>query len=111
MNTDEARERLIAEQEGDTAHDSDAYFKARPPQDVTTGRMIFDAAHKRGWNAGYQQGIKDSELVSMGYWYQHEETGVIGTVDSWQVEQGFFKNNPRFINCGEVFRKALKEAN
>jgi hypothetical protein len=38
-----------------------------------------------------------------GHWYQHEETGQIGTIDEWQVEQGFFKRNPRLIDCGIVY--------
>jgi hypothetical protein len=45
-----------------------------------------------------------------GVAYQHEETGIQGVVDTWQVEQGFFKNNPRLQELGTVFitREALK---
>jgi hypothetical protein len=31
----------------------------------------------------------------VAYMYQHEETGNIGFIDQWQVDNGFEKNNPR----------------
>lgn len=31
----------------------------------------------------------------VAYMYQHEETGNIGFIDQWQVDNGFQKNNPR----------------
>ena len=48
-----------------------------------------------------------AEYIEIGHWYQHEETGCVGSVDEWQVEQGFFKNNPRLVDCGKVYK--LKE--
>lgn len=36
-----------------------------------------------------------ASLVPVGYMYQHEETGNIGFIDQWQVDNGFEKNNPR----------------
>jgi hypothetical protein len=39
------------------------------------------------------QPIEKCEPVA--YMYQHEETGNIGFIDQWQVDNGFEKNNPR----------------
>ena len=36
--------------------------------------------------------------------YQHEETGVIGYIDQWQIDNGFFKNNPRLQLIGPLYR-------
>lgn len=36
--------------------------------------------------------------------YHHEDTGQIGYVDHWQVDNGFFENNPRLQPIGPVYR-------
>ena len=36
--------------------------------------------------------------------YQHEETGVIGYIDQWQIDNGFFKSNPRLQLIGPLYR-------
>ncbi len=36
--------------------------------------------------------------------YQHEETGQIGFIDTWQVEQGFEANNPRLQIICPLYR-------
>lgn len=42
-------------------------------------------------------------MTVYGVAWQHEETGNQGVTDTWQVEQGFFKNNPRLGEIGPVF--------
>ena len=44
--------------------------------------------------------LKDYKIYGVAY--QHEDTGVQGVVDIWQVEQGFFDNNPRLHEIGTV---------
>jgi hypothetical protein len=41
--------------------------------------------------------------------YQHEETGIIGYVDQWQIDNGFFKNNPRLQLIGPLYRHPAKK--
>lgn len=48
----------------------------------------------------------DAEHV--GNFYQNEETGHIGNVDRWQVENGFFVTNPKLVNLGKLY-KARKQ--
>lgn len=36
-----------------------------------------------------------ASLVPVAYMYQHKETGIIGFVDQWQIDNGFEKNNLR----------------
>lgn len=42
----------------------------------------------------------------VGYFFQHEDTGQMMSVDVQQVEWGFEKNNPRLINCGKLYTEA-----
>lgn len=40
--------------------------------------------------------------------YQHEDTGVVGYVDQWQIDNGFFVNNPRLQLIGPLYRHPLE---
>lgn len=40
------------------------------------------------------------------YLFQHEETGLIQTIDGQQVEWGFAENNPRWKLIGGAFTEA-----
>jgi len=111
MNTNEVRvkfEKTYPPEEGIEYYKTQSTYVCDPEDPfwwTEEGREA-SANYNGKWTA-YQQATKESEaaLISMGYGYQHEETGVMGTVDSWQVENGFFKTNPKLVNCGEVFRK------
>lgn len=50
-----------------------------------------------------------ASLREYGTAYQHEETGQEGVVDQWQVEQGFFDNNPRLQAIGTVYIREAQE--
>ena len=64
MNDTEAiREKHIAQQEGHTAHDADDYFKYRPNYERPLNRKHFEEGHRRGYEAGMQQAVKDMEPV------------------------------------------------
>lgn len=39
----------------------------------------------------------------VAFLFQHEDTGLTSAVDVQQVEWGFEKNNPRHINCGQLY--------
>ena len=43
-----------------------------------------------------------TRLPVAGYFFQHEETGLVQCVDAQQVEWGFEANNPRLVNMGAV---------
>ena len=45
-----------------------------------------------------------SKSDAVAFEYQHEETGQIGYVDQWQVDNGFFENNPRLQLIGPLYR-------
>jgi hypothetical protein len=53
--------------------------------------------------------VKNEGLEVVGYFYQHEETGLVQSVDAQQVEWGFEANNPRLHRvCGLAnYDKAL----
>jgi hypothetical protein len=51
-------EKEIALQEAATAHDSDAYFKARPAFDTDASRTLFESGHKRGFEAGMKAALQ-----------------------------------------------------
>lgn len=44
------------------------------------------------------------------YQWQNEETGSIGFVDAWQVENGFFENNIRLKQVSILYSAAAYEA-
>ena len=80
MNTEAIREKRIAEQEGHTAHDTDAYFKARPNYERPLNRKHFEEGHRRGYEAGMQQAVKDMDREEIGrliYLSMYEEKGAV----------------------------------
>jgi len=52
-------------------------------------------------NARLRNALKEEPVA---FEYQHEETGVIGYIDQWQIDNGFFKNNPRLQLIGPLYR-------
>jgi len=55
-------------------------------------------------------GSQDMSGIKPVYQYQNEETGQIGFVDAWQVENGFFENNPRLHKVGTCYSNEAYEA-
>jgi len=63
------------------------------------------ALEDRQWleaeNARLRGALKEEPVA---FEYQHEETGVIGYIDQWQIDNGFFKSNPRLQLIGPLYR-------
>lgn len=82
--TEEARERLIALKEGDTAHDSEKYFNARAHFDSDVKRKIFGEGHKRGWDSGHKQGVKDMQA-------ENERLKNVGQIKADAIREATYK--------------------
>lgn len=51
-----------------------------------------------------------SKQEPVAWMYQHEDTGVIGFVDQYQLDNGFEKLNPRLQVIGPLFAHKLPTA-
>ena len=71
----------------------------------TTPQTLIDIAEDvqelEAENARLRGALKEEPVA---FEYQHEETGVIGYIDQWQIDNGFFKNNPRLQLIGPLYR-------
>ena len=71
----------------------------------TTPQTLIDIAEDvqelEAENARLLGTIKEEPVA---FEYQHEETGVIGYIDQWQIDNGFCKNNPRLQLIGPLYR-------
>jgi len=74
-------------------------------QSSTTPQTLIDIAEDvqemEAENARLRGALKEEPVA---FEYQHEETGVIGYIDQWQIDNGFFKNNPRLQLIGPLYR-------
>ena len=74
-------------------------------QSSTTPQTLIDIAEDvqelEAENARLRGAPKEEPVA---FEYQHEETGVIGYIDQWQIDNGFFKNNPRLQLIGPLYR-------
>ena len=54
----------------------------------------------------WQAAIEDykASLVPVAWMWQHEETGNIGFIDQWQMDNGFEKGNPRLSIISPVYK-------